>query len=109
MSTENPFAQTLYSGLVIIYLHRFKGALQLVHQFWIESTHTVGEFHAERLDAGEILDADHVLETEVEEICPKVFLVHFQSLDDIQRQPPHRRIICLHGLVYQFIERHLQF
>ena len=66
---ENPFAQTLYGGLVIVYLHRFEGAIQLVHQFWVKGTHAIGELHTECLDAGELLDADHVLETEVEEVC----------------------------------------
>ncbi len=50
-STENPFAQALYSGLVIRYLHRFEGPFQLIHQFWIETAHAIGELHAERLDA----------------------------------------------------------
>ena len=76
LTAENPFAQTLYGGLVIVYLHRFEGALQFVHQFWIETTHTIGELHAERLDAGELLDADHVLETEVKEVRPQVVLAH---------------------------------
>ena len=88
--TENSFAQTLYGRLVIVDLHRFEGALQFVHQFRIEGTHAIGKLHAERLDARELLDADHMLETEVEEICSKVFLVHLQSLDDVQGQPPRR-------------------
>ena len=73
---ENPFAQTLYGRLVIVYLHRFEGALQLIHQFRIEGAHAIGELHTERLDAGELLDADHVLETEVEKVCPQIVFVH---------------------------------
>ena len=101
---ENPFAQALYSGLVIVYLHRFEGTLQLVHQFRIKTAHSIGEFHAERLDARKFLDTDHVLETEVKEVGPQVVLVHLKSFDDVQRQPPDRRIFRQHGLVYQFIE-----
>lgn len=67
---ENPFAQTFYGGLVIVNLQRFEGTLQFVHQFRIEAAHAKSEFHAERLDAREFLDADHVFETEVEEVCP---------------------------------------
>ena len=50
-SAEDPFAQALYRGLVILSLPRFKGAFQLVHQFWIEGTHAIGELHAEPRDA----------------------------------------------------------
>ena len=71
---ENPFAQALYSGLVIRYLHRFEGAFQLIHQFWIKTAHAISELHAERLDAGKLLNADHVLETEVKEVSPQVVL-----------------------------------
>ena len=73
-AAEEPFAQTLYGGLVIFYLHRFEGALQFVHQFWIEGTHAIGELHAERLDAGELFDADRMFETEVKEVCPQIVL-----------------------------------
>jgi len=71
---EDPFAQALYSGLVILYLHRFESPFQLIHQFWIETAHTISELHAERLDAWELLEADHVLETEVKEVGPQVIL-----------------------------------
>ena len=71
---ENLFAQTLYGGLVIVDFHRFDGALQLVHQFWIETTYTIGKLHAERLDAGELFDADRMFETEVKEVCPQIVL-----------------------------------
>ena len=77
---ENPFAQTLYGGLVIVYLHRFDGTLQFVHQFRIEGTHAIGEFHAERLDAGELLDTDRMLETEVKEVCPQIVLSPHKAL-----------------------------
>ena len=71
---EDPFAQTLYGGLVIVYLHRFESALQLVHQFWVKGTHAIGKLHTERLDAGELFDADRMFETEVKEVCPQIVL-----------------------------------
>ena len=74
--TENPFAQTLDGGLVILYLHCFDGALQFVHQFWIKAAHAIGEFHTECLDARKLLDADHVLEAEVKKVRSQFFLVH---------------------------------
>ena len=48
---KNPFAKTLYCGLVIIYFHRLNGSFQFVHQFRIEGAHTIGEFHTKCLDA----------------------------------------------------------
>ena len=78
-SAEDPFAQALYCGLVIRYLHRFEGAFQLIRQFWIEAAHTISELHAERLDAREFLNADRMLKTEVKKVSPKVFLFYRQT------------------------------
>ena len=68
-TAQNLASDTFHGRLVIVNLHRFENPLQFVHQFWIEFAHAEGEFHADGLNAWELFDIYHVLETEIKEVC----------------------------------------
>ena len=84
-AVQNSVTDAFHSGFVIVNLHRFEGALQFVHQFWVEFAHAEGEFHADGLNARILFDIYHVLETEIKKVCSQVIFRHLQSFNDVQR------------------------
>ena len=103
------FSSEAFDGwFVIVGFHCFEGAFQLVHQFGIELAHAESEFHAERLNAGKLINVHHVLEAKVQEFGAKVVFVNLQALDDVQRQPSDGRVLRMHRLLNQLVEDDLQ-
>ena len=67
-------------------MHQGEGFEEFALQFGIVAAHGVGQFHAEGLDAGGFVEAEHVVEAEVEEVGADVVGGYALAVDEVEHQ-----------------------
>ena len=67
-------------------MHQCEGFEEFALQFGIVAAHGVGQFHAEGLDAGGFVEAEHVVEAEVEEVGADVVGGYALAVDEVEDQ-----------------------
>ena len=63
------------------------GAHQLIVEFGIERAEPMGNFHAQRLNAGRGVEAHHLVEAKIQEIGAQTLLRQWQAHEKVEGEP----------------------